>query len=131
MESNYHYCACANKGPIHTIPAMLHSVSIFASDSTFVLTARMESDALCTCFQESNHYVVKVGYTRLLTASDCFSGNVNRRIRCIITSEALFKPGFHITFQSRRPTSNSPATLKSLFLLISLIITKSLQHTSK
>ena len=72
------------------IPDTLHSILIFASDSPFVHTAPTESDALRTSFLESNHYAVEVGYTGLLNASDCFRARVNRRIRCIITREALF-----------------------------------------
>ena len=66
------------QGPIHTIPDTLHSALIFASNSPFVYTALMESDALRTSFPESSHYAVEVRYTGLLNASDCFSAHVNR-----------------------------------------------------
>ena len=60
------------------IPDTIYSIIVFASDSPFVYTAPMESDALRTTFSESNHYAVEVGYAGLLNASDCFSARVNR-----------------------------------------------------
>ena len=74
----YPYQYLRVSGPVHTIPDLLHSVLIFASDSPFVQTAPMESDVLRTSFPESNHYAVEVGHTGLLSASDWFGARVNR-----------------------------------------------------